>query len=296
MKKIFLLLLISTFSFLAVAQDTLMKALYVDGFADIIDIKKAEDKLLTYAQDHEFNYLIIYNITKIHKNRFPIDNKMTDDPFASFIRRAKTQYGIKKISVVGEKATSFDPVLKYNLNHADNPEELVDGFNVEFEFWNSRLTGPDRYYCKTYFTKMGLPCNRVGAFYFYLEQLKTLRSIASEFNIDLESYVGSVSKEEMQKITLYLNTIHIHYYRKDTKNIAKYKASRLHAIIESKSKVEVFPIFSSREKHMKPWLQNHQIDEVFPEFLKQIKSNKSLQPIIHNIKGQSWYRYSDMPK
>jgi len=296
MKNTAIIIALALMPFLSFSQDTLLKALYVNGFADIIDIKSSENELLSYAQEHGFNYLIIYNITKIHRNRFPLNNKMTDDPFTDFIKKAKTQYGIKRISVVGEKATSFDPVLEYNLNHAGHPEELVDGFNLEFEYWNSRLTGPEKYYCKTYLTPMGLPCNRAGAYYFYMEQLKILRTIASEYHIKLESYVGNVSKEEMQKLIQYLNTIHIHYYRKNTKNIAKYKSVRIDAIIEGKSKIEVFPIFSAREKHMKPWLQDHDIDEVFPEFLKQIEANKSLAPIINNIKGQSWYRYTDMPK
>ncbi|NOR87495.1 MAG: hypothetical protein GQ527_07795 [Bacteroidales bacterium] len=296
MKKIIFFLVFSMWSFSSFSQDTLLKALYVNDFVDIIDIPSAEDELLNYAQDHHFNFLIIYNITKIHRNRFPLDNEMTDDPFASFIKKAKTQYGIKRISVVGEKATSFDPILKYNLNHLDDEDELVDGFNLEFEFWNSRLTGHEKYYCKTYFDKMGLPCNRAGAFYFYMEQLKILRTVASEFNIKLESYVGVVSKEEMQTLIQYLNTIHIHYYRKNTKNIASYKSNRINGIIDGKSKVEVFPIFSASEKHMKDWLQTHDIDEVFPIFMEQIKKDKSLYPIINNIKGQSWYRYTDMPK
>ncbi len=296
MKKSIFLILMSLITIMAFSQDTLLKALYVNDFVDIIDVHPAEDELLTYAQDHGFNYLIIYNINKIHRNRFPLDNEMTDDPFTNFIKKAKTQYGIKRISVVGEKATSFDPILKYNLNHISNDDELVDGFNLEFEYWNSRLTGYEKYYCKTYFNELGIPCNRAGAFYFYLEQLKILRTIASEFQVKLESYVGVVTKEEMQKLIQYLNTIHIHYYRKDTKNIAKYKSNRLEAIIDGKSKVEVFPIFSSRDKHMKPWLKHHDIDEVFPIFMEQLKANKSLRPVINNIKGQSWYRYTDMPK
>ena len=296
MKKTIFILFISLFPFIAFPQDEMLKALYVNDFVEIIDIKSAEDELLNYAQDKGFNYLILYNISKVHRNRFPLDNEMTDDPFANFIRKAKTQFGIKRISVVGEKAASFDPVLKYNLNHIKNDDELVDGFNLEFEYWNSRLTGYEKYYCKTYLSEMGLPCNRAGAFYFYLEQLKVLRTVASEFNIKLESYVGVVTKEEMQKLIQYLNTIHIHYYRKDTKNIAKYKSNRLEAVIDGKSKVEVFPIFSARDKHMKPWLQDHDIDEVFPIFMEQLKSNKSLKPVIKNIKGQSWYRYTDMPK
>jgi len=279
------------------AQDTTMlKALYVNDFVDIIDIESSENELLEYAQNHGFDYLIIYNIYKVHRNRFPIDNNMTDDPLVSFVKKAKTKYGIKRISVVGEKATSFDPVLRYNLNHIKNDDELIDGFNLEFEFWNSRLSGPNGYYCKTYFKEKGIPCNRSGAFYFYMDNLKLLRTIASEFHLNLESYVGNVSKEEMQKLIQYLNTIHIDYYRKKLKNIANYKSNRLEAIIDGNSKVEVFPIFSSREKHMKEWLADHDIDEVFPAFMKMLEEDKSLNPVIKNIKGQTWYRYSSMPK
>lgn len=246
LRLISLFILLSTFS--AKAQETeKLKALYVNDFVDIIDIETSENKLLTYAQQHGFNYLIIYNIDKVHRNRFPLDNKMTDDPFANFIRKAKTEYEIKRISVAGEIATAFDPVLRYNLNHIDNDDELIDGFDLEFEFWNSKLTGMEGHYCKTYLTKKGLPCNRAGAYYFYMDQLKLLRTIASEFHVDLESYVGVVTKDEMQKLIQYLNTIHIHYYRKNTKNIAKYKSNRLEAIIDGNSKVEIFP-FSLVEK------------------------------------------------
>lgn len=296
MKKLAFILLLSLVSFLVSAQDTLLKALYVNDFVDIIDVTSAEDELLQYAQKNSFNYLIIYNITKIHRNRFPLDNEMTDDPFANFIRKAKTQYGIERISVVGEKAASFDPIVKYNLNHKDNKCELVDGFNIEFEFWNDKLVGHEKYYCKTYFTELGLPCNRAGAFYFYMKQLKQLKTVCNENNIRLETYVGNVSKDEMQKLIMYLNTIHIHYYRKDLKNIAKYKSKRIDAIIDGESKLEVFPIFSSREKHMKSWLMDHNIDEVFPEYLKQLKELKSQSPVLNNIKGHTWYRYTDMPK
>ena len=296
MKKLFILLIISITIIHTYAQEHYFKALYINGFVDIIDIPTQETKLLKYAQENSFNYLIIYNITKIHRNRFPLDNQMTDDPFANFIRTAKTKYGIKRIAVVGEKAASFYPIIKYNENHKANKDELIDGFNLEFEFWNSRLTDYEKYYCKTYLNELGLPCNRKGAFFFYLTQLKELRGITNEKHIMLESYVGNVTKDEMQELIQYLNTIHIHYYRKNMKNIAKYKSERIDAILEGGSKVEVFPIFSSRDKHLKPWLKDHSINEVFPVYMEQIKENESLYPIINNIKGQSWYRYSDMPK
>lgn len=296
MKKI---LILGAFIFCSLwmnAQTDMLKALYVNDFVDIIDVKTRENELLAYAKDHEFNYLIIYNIHQIHRNRFPLDSEMTDDPFANFIRKAKTEYGILRISVVGEKAASFDPVLQYNLHHIDHPEELVDGFNLELEFWNTKLTSPEGYYSKTYLEPMGLPGTRAAAFYFYIEQLKTLRTIASEFNLKLESYVGNVTKEEMQELIQYINTIHVHYYRKDLKKIAQYKSNRLEAIIDGKSKVEVFPIFGSGEEFMKEWLKTNSIDSVFPAFMEMIEADAKLAPVKQNIKGQTWYRYSDMPK
>jgi len=296
MEKKIATVLFLLFVFMVQAQEQMLKGLYVDGFVDIIDIPSAEEDLLNYAKDHHFDYLIIYNINKVHRNRFPLDNEMTDDPFVKFIKKAKTEYGIKRISVVGEKAVSFDPVLRYNLNHIENDDELVDGFLLEFEFWNSKKVRYEGDYCEDYLKKAGIPCNRSGAFYFYMEQLKTLRSVASEFQINLESYVGSVSKEEMQKLIQYLNAIHIDYYRKDLKKMADYKANRLDAIIDGQSKVEVFPIFSSREKHMKKWLHNNDIDDVFPVYLQMLEKDKNLYPILSNIKGHSWYRYSSMPK
>jgi hypothetical protein len=48
---------------------------------------------------------------------------------------------------------------------------------------------------------------------------------------------------------------------------------------------------------MKEWLNSgHDIDEVFPIFLKQLEEDKNLNPVIKNIKGQSWYRYTSMPQ
>ena len=296
MKKQLFILFFFLIFMMSFSQDTLYKALYVDGFSDIIDIPSHETALLEYAQKNSFDYLIIYNITKIHRNRFPLDNQMTDDPFANFIRAAKAEYGIKRIAVVGESASALMPILKYNENHKANKDELIDGLNLEFEFWNSRLIDYEKYYCKTYLQELGLPCNRKGAFFFYLKQLQELRAITSEKHLRLESFVGNATKDEMQELIQYINTIHIHYYRNKTKNIAKYKSERLDAIIDGGSKVEVFPVFSSRKKHLKPWLKDHSIDEIFPIFIDQLKGNESLLPVIKNIKGYTWGSYSEMPK
>ena len=290
---IFTLSLIVNTSF---SQDTLFKALYVDDFIDIIDIPTQEEKLLEYAKENGFNYLVINNISKIHRNRFPLDNQMTDDPFANFIRIAKTEYGIKRISVVGETAASFEPIIKYNDNHKENLNEQVDGFNLTLEFWNSRLIDFEKYYCKTYFKDLGLPCNRKGAFFFYLTQIKDLRAITSEKNLRLESFVGNATKDEMQELVQYINTIHVHYYRKKIKNLAKFKTERLDAIIDGASNVEVFPLFSSGEKYFGPWLKDHQSEDVFPIYMEQLKENESLLPILKNIKGYGWGPYSKMPK
>ena len=53
------------------AQET--KGLYVDGFYYIIGNPIEEDKLLSYAKDNEFNYLILYNTAKIHRGKYALD-------------------------------------------------------------------------------------------------------------------------------------------------------------------------------------------------------------------------------
>jgi uncharacterized protein YktA (UPF0223 family) len=294
---ILLVFFFSFFANMAYSQDTTaMKALYVENLEDIIDIESSENELLNYARSNGFNYLIIDDISKVHKNRFPLDSEMTDDPFVQFMIKAKSQYNIKRIVVADASLENLNPLLIYNKNHRDQDAALVDGLCLHFEFWRSILTKTDGDICDNYLSKRGLPCNRSGAFYFYMEQLKLLRSVVNQNNIDLESYVGSVSRDEMQRIIQYLDVIHLEYFGKNAKKVTDIKNSRLKAIIDSKSEAKIIPLFSSEEKYLNKWVQKNGTNLIYTEMINALESEKALKPAIKNIWGFGWYHYNTLPR
>lgn len=279
---------------MATAQS--LKGLYVNDFYSIIGDDNKEDKLLTYAMANHFNYLILYNTAKIHRQKYPLDSKAGSKAWATFIKKAKSEYAIQKIGVVGEKAASFIPANIYNHLVEQDPIKRIDVFNLEFEFWNKRLYNSGGYYCKTYLLRQGYDCTNAGAFDFYIKQLKEMQKLKGESDIEIETYIGNPTDDQLAIIAKVTDRILIHYYRKKIDRIAFYKLKRLLTIQETKPTLKIAPIFSSRENHSGPWLKTHKIDELAPLFFNQLKSAPVIDLNTLNFDGIVWYRYSDMPK
>lgn len=292
--KAFLILLLLSLESIGFTQS--LKGLYVDNFFNIIGNKHKEEKLLNYASLNGFNYLILYNTTKIHRQKYPLDSKMGSTVWAEFIKNAKIEYAIRKIGVVGEKAASFFPVNIYNHLVDQNPTERIDVFNLEFEFWNKRLYGSEGYYCTTYLTKQGYDCTNAGAFDFYLKQLKEMQKLKGDSEVEIETYIGNPTDTQLQAISEVTDRLLIHYYRKKTERIAFYKLNRLIVLQQANPNLKIAPIFSSRENHSGPWLKAHKIDELPPLFFNQLKSAQEIDLKSLNFDGIVWYRYSNMPK
>jgi len=289
-------LLISLFSTTNCVNSQSLKGLYVDDFYNIIGNQQNEDKLLTYAQSKGFNYLILYNTTSIHRNKYPLDSSQGSEVWRKFILKAKSKYGLQKIGVVGEKAASFFPVKKYNQIVEYNELERIDVYNLEFEFWNKRLFEDSGYYCNTYLHKFGYECNNEGAFKFYLLQLKEMQKLKGKTSVEIETYIGNPSDEQLAQIAKVTDRVLIHYYRENTDNMASYKLNRLKVLQGKYPNLKIAPIFSSRENHLGPWLKTHQIDEVHKVFFHQLKLIKEINLKSLNFDGHIWYRYSNMPK
>lgn len=273
-----------------------LKGLYVNDFYNIIGDNNKEDKLLSYAKANNFNYLILYNTTKIHRQKYPLDNKMGSKVWAEFIRKAKSEYAIQKIGVVGEKAASFIPANIYNHLVKQDPIKRIDVFNLEFEFWNKRLYNSGAYYCKTYLIRQGYACTNAGAFDFYIKQLREMQKLKGDSDVKIETYIGNPTDEQLAIIAKVTDRILIHYYRKKTDRIAFYKLNRLLTIQGTNPELKIAPIFSSRENHSGPWLKTHSIDDLPPQFFKQLKLAPEIDLKTLNFDGIIWYRYSDMPK
>jgi hypothetical protein len=284
------------FSISSLGYSQNIKGLYVDGFYTILGDPIQEDALLTYAQSTGFNYLILYNAAKIQRKKYAFSNPKGSAVWQAFIVKAKTKYGIKKIGLVGEKAKSFTAIAEYNARVHYQSQKRIDVFNLEFEFWNRRLYGPNGYYGKTYLLKNNYPCTEEGAFRFYLKQLKVMNQLKGKPEIEIESYIGNPSRVEIFKMAPLLDRLLVHYYRSKVEQIARYKINRLIDLQKANPNLKLVPIFSSRENHLGPWLKKHPMHTVDQDFYQQLKAIYPSNYKALNIKGFIWYRYSDMPK
>ncbi len=293
LKSILLIAFINS-TVLGMAQS--VKGLYVDDFKNIIGNSVKEDALLNYAKSNDFNYLILYNTTTIHRELYPLDKMAGQEIWKDFILLAKTKFNIQKIGVVGEKAASFIPAYEYNQSVNNNPLERIDVFNLEFEFWNQHLYKPGGYYCKTYLEKQGYACSDNGAFDFYLNQLKEMQKMKVDSSVEIETYIGNPTDKQLVAIAKIADRLLIHYYRTKMDNLAFYKLNRLLILQGVNPDLEIIPIFSSRENHLGPWLKTHQLNDVPKAFFDQLKAIREIDTQLLNIDGVIWYRYSSMPK
>ena len=125
----------------------------MNGFNTILGDAGKETALLQYAQSHQFDRLLLYNLHQILLG--DLTNPNTTLTLALFIEKAKTHYGISQIAAVGENAAFLrNKVQIYNNAHAQ-PTQKFDAYNLEFEFWIDTPISPGGYYCTTYLIPNG---------------------------------------------------------------------------------------------------------------------------------------------
>jgi len=302
MKTIYILLLTFSISLTCISQN--YRGLYVNDFKDIIGDNLLESELLTYAQNNNFNYLILYNLTYIHNNIFAIDNATTSIPLSDFIEDAKTNYGILQVAAVGEKNISFDKIKIYNSFHTANPNKQFDVFNLEFEYWNTSLVEPGGYYCNTYLNG-NYPCTIDGAIDFYTAQLALMKSYGDENGVLAETYIGYLFRQDQTDgIVANTHRILVHYYRtSDTYNngnsIYQYPSSAPDRIekLASPNTTVIMPIFSARPNHMYNWLLTNPLTLPYDTYFNGtngFNAQTGTWTSQVNFDGYVWYRYSDL--
>ncbi len=300
-----LLLLSAAFLFLnsySPQSELEVNGLYVNDFKHILGYPDRETALLEFAQEEGFNYLLLYNVNYLHRHRFDLTTKSGARVLGQFIRRAKMDYGIKEVGVVGETAKTFDVIQKYNRRYKGSFYHGVDAYNLEFECWNSKLV--QSYYCETYLEKGGYSCDQDGAFDFYIDQLKAIRKKTLALQIKCETYIGKPTPEQCIKIGKVCDRVLVHYYRhsdvyQNGNSIYQYQDYRLPALAPKSGRLLILPIFSAREQHMGPWLENHSRAEAYHTYQwgqdgYQAQTAK-WQKHLH-IQGAQWYRYTDLVK
>lgn len=280
-----------------------VKSLYVNDFKFVVGNTIEENKLLKFAQDSGYTYLILYNLYYIHNNLFEITDSLTALPLSNFISKAKTDYGILYIGGVGETYNSFNNIHDYNLDHIHSPLQRIDVYNIEFEFWNEGSTGPDGYYCTTYLETNGLTCDTTSAFEFILEDLCRLDSLCDEYDwLISEVYIGSPTERQCADLAQCIDRVLIHYYRSSDvyvngNSIYNYKSERLPALTDSVASIRVMPIFNGRSSFMGPWLLFHPEDQAYETWwygLNGYDDDIGSWKTEVTIDGYVWYRYTSM--
>lgn len=273
------------------------RALYVDGFSNILGSPMKEDKLLRFAKRNNFNTLILYQLNKVDE-RFPLTDPGKNNTLAEFLSKARIKYGIAHIGASGEAASFFVNVIDVYNKSRNKTEEKFNIYNLEYEYWSSKASGIDGYYCVNYLEENMIPCGREGSFKFFLNNLKKLKNLADESNteIDVEAYVAFYTYSEIAAISEICDRIVVRAHGKSPKLSYAAAKKNLNNLLKTKSKIKTSILFSTSMTNLGRWLKFDSLDTGESLFIKEMNTKNALLEKFLNIDGFSYHTYSDLEK
>jgi len=273
------------FTSAAMAQN--IRGFYVNGFNTILGNSSAETTLLNYTQANGYNYLCLYSLASLDLTSSSVKSKL-----ASFISRAKTQYGVIEVGAAGEIYSFFSNyIIPYNLGRPAS--EKIDVLNFEFEFWIASTVADQ--YCSQYLTPNHLACDSAGAFAFAKMQFTQIDQAAAANGLKSEVYFGWPNKGQMQWYAQRADRILLHAYRTSDSDIYTYTKNRLMDIASVNTQVEVIIIFSSESEFMGPWLASHPITKPYETYSTAFAAETGTWKNYIKLQGYQWFKYSTMP-
>ena len=271
------------------------RAMYVDDFAAILDDATEKIALLTYAQSHEIDYLILYELHLVHNNH-DLTNAVTNQILADFLSDAKQNYGIQKIAAAGENAWFFEHrIIAYNDSRTQ-VDEKFDVLGMEFEFWTPLFTDPGGYYCVNYLTPNGHSCNNSGAYDFCkgeLIQMSTLAA-ASSHPMTVEMYVGWPTETQLVEIAGIVDKTLIHAYVPDPNNAFTYALTRLEYYANFAGIHPVSIIYSAEPNFSGPWLNSHSMEAAEQEFMSDYNAASGTWKSKVDLQEFTYFTYTMM--
>ncbi len=286
----------------AASQAQEIRGLYINNSDEILGDRDQESQLLEYLIQGNFNSITFYSFHNLDFNK--PENR---ENLRRFIRLGKSKYGLTRIGAASESLNGFiNNIHLYNLDPLTLPEDRIDHYNLEFEFWSNRATAD--YYCTKYLKKNGYACNPDGAFSFVCQLLKNLRSQISDFpEIEIEVYIGWIDEDHAAVLTQLADRILYAVYKdmEDDGSIELYNSSQQRNRISSlgqNREISIVPIFSSYDGSTDPSLHNwlrkgHSPCEAWQQYSDSfnkdhfLKNKKNL-----TLDGYQWFKYSSMPK
>lgn len=273
------------------------RALYVDGFNNILGSPTKEDKLLKFATRNNFNTLILYQLNKVDK-RFPLTDPRKNNTLAEFIAKAKLKFGIDKVGASGECASFFIDIIDLYNNSRSKKEEKFDIYNLEYEYWSSKASGIDGYYCVNYLEENLIPCGRKGSFQFFVDNLKDLKKLVSKSNhtIEVEAYVSYYTSPEIDEISKNCDRIVVRAFGMNPKLSFSSAKKNLNNLLQTKSKVKTTILFSTNMSNLGRWLKFDTLQKGESLFIKEMNTRNALLEKYLNFDGFSYHTYSDLEK
>lgn len=269
----------------------------MDNFNNILGSPQKEEQLLKFAQRNNFNTLILYQLNKVDK-RFPLTDPRKNNILAEFIAKAKGKYGIKNIGASGEAASFFINIIDLYNSSRDKADEKFDIYNLEYEYWSTKASGIDGYYCINYLEENSIPCGREGSFKFFVKNLQDLNKLASEskHKLEIEAYVSFYTFDEINQISKLCDRLIVRAFGKSP-NLSYTSAKKnLDFLLQTKSKVKTSILFSTNMNNLGRWLKFDTLDKGETIFIKEMKEKNSLLEKYINLDGFSYHTYSDLEK
>ncbi|MEA1875731.1 MAG: hypothetical protein U9N86_02595 [Bacteroidota bacterium] len=278
-----------------------IKGLYVNSSDEILGDSDQESLLLDYIIQGNFNSITFYSF-----HRLDFSQSEVRENLRNFIRLGKSKYGLTRIGAASESLNGFiNNIHLFNLDTLTLPDDRIDHYNLEFEFWSNSATAG--YYCTKYLEPNGYSCNPNGAFSYVSQLLKDLRSQISNFpEIEIEVYVGWIDEDHAASLIPLADRILYAVYRnmEADGSIELYdfgqQRKRLTSLGQN-GEISIIPIFSSYDGSTDPslntWLRKgHSPCEAWEQYASSfnrdimLKNRKQL-----NLDGYQWFKYSSMP-
>lgn len=248
-------------------------SLRAEGNNSLLGNYQQETDLLTFAQKNGFNYLILYDLEGM------VASSARATYLASFISRARKQYGIQQIGAALGASASGDAIVAYNTLHM--PNERIDVLNLEYEFWNRS--------------------ERSVAFATTLDILAHFKHLAANNSLLTEIYIGWINEQEGLALSSAVDRILVHYYRQNDTDLVNYGLERLQYLAAGDHVVKIAPIFSNEGPSntgdptgffMGPWLATHAIDQAYKSWYSQYQQVSADWKQNIEVIGATWFLYN----
>jgi hypothetical protein len=267
------------------------RSLYVNDFKNILDNPTGKTALLTYAQNHQITELILYELHLVN-NVHNLSNAATNQILADFIKSAKTNYGITRMSAAGETAQWFqNNIITYNASRLAANEKF-DALGLEFEFWTPSAVS--MYYCNPYLIPNSLTCDSAGAFIFCKNQLLGMKALAASSTHPLlvEMYVGWPNSGQLLTLSAIADRMFIHAYVPNPSISFDYALTRLNFYSNYVGVANVHLIFSSEPDFMQAWLTGHSMQEAENIFTTAYNASSGAWKNHVNFSGFVYFAYT----